>query len=152
MTDELFEQLRSGIGTQLASISADISDATSKEGGKSTKSSSDLDDSSTKYLFINELNCQHTGTVHLSPKILHKESKLPPEVLNLLTDLYVQSAGKTNSCEVIVKTLNDYWVVKRTSNWRHSFLIFNKSSTLLEISDEANKLFDQSLRDVCNRV
>lgn len=152
LTQEFFGELHSNIGSQLSSISSDLSDLTNKESGKSTKSSTDLDDNVIKYLFLNELNCQHTGTVHLNPKILRNESKLPLDVQNLLTDLYLQDERTTNSCEVIVKTLNDYWVVKRTSNWRHSFLIFNKSSTLLEISDEANKLFEQCLNDVYNCV
>lgn len=152
LTLEFLEELRGDIGPQLTSISTDLSDINNKETGKTSKSSSDLDEHVIKYLFLNELNCNHTGTVHINPKLLHKETKLPTEVLNLLTDLYLQNAGTTNSCEVIVKTLNDYWIVKRTNNWRHSFLIFNKSSTLLEISDEANKLFDQTLNDVFNRV
>lgn len=68
--------------------------------------------------------------------------------MNLLNDLYVRDANKTNSNEVIVKTLTDYWIVKRTSNWRHAYIVFNKSSTLLEISDEASNIFDQRANDV----
>lgn len=68
--------------------------------------------------------------------------------MNLLNDLYVRDAHKSNSSEVIVKTLNDYWIVKRTANWRHAFIVFNKSSTLLEVSEEANSLFEQQIGNV----
>lgn len=72
--------------------------------------------------------------------------------MNLLCDLYVQDANLSNAGEVIMKTLNDYWIVKRSTNWRHSFIIFNKNATLLDISDEANKVFDVHLSDVFNHV
>lgn len=68
--------------------------------------------------------------------------------MNVLNDLYVRDVHKTHSNEVIVKTMNDYWLVKRTSNWRHAFIVFNKSSTLLEVADEAGTLFDQQINDV----
>lgn len=106
----------------------------------------------TKYLFFNELNCQHNGTVHLNQKLYNKQRSIPREIMNLLCDLYVQDMNAPNAGEVIMKTFNDYWIVKRSTNWRHSFIIFNKNSTLLDISDEANKLFDVHLSDVFNHV
>lgn len=72
--------------------------------------------------------------------------------MNLINDLYVQDAKKVSSGEVIVKTMNDYWIVKRASNWRHLFIVFNKASTLLEVADEANKFFEQNCNNVAMMV
>lgn len=72
--------------------------------------------------------------------------------MNLLNDLYVHDAATSNSCEIIVKTLSDYWICKRSTNWRNSFVIFNKNATLLDIAEEANKIFDTHLNDVFSHI
>lgn len=165
LTEEFYEELHAFIGPQLTNIASDIAENLAMEAGTSgiksllctsppsssmTTSTSSADDAAqtTKYLFFNELSCQHSGTIHLNQKLYKKKSSVPRDVMNLLNDLYVQDAESLNYCEVVVKTLSDYWIVKRSTNWRHSFIIFNKSATLLDIADEANKLFDSHLNDV----
>lgn len=147
------------IGPQLTNIASDIAESLTKDtpsGNKSlictsstqtTASNEDEQMQSTKYLFFNELNFQHNGTVHLNQKLYKKKRSIPREIMNLLNDLYVKDANTnaSNSCEIIVKTMSDYWIVKRTTNWRHSFVIFNKNATLLDIAEEAKKIFDTHL-------
>lgn len=169
MTEEFYDELHTFIGPQLTSIASDIGEQFTGDSRSSSKttlctSSTSIntlsgsgvaagsDEPTTKYLFFNELNCQHNGTVHINHKLLKKKNNVPQDIMNLLTDLYAQDVNKSNSCEVIVKTLNDFWIVKRSTNWRHSFVVFNKSTTLLEVADEANKIYDQHLSDVFNRV
>lgn len=162
MTEEFYDELHTFIGPQLTSIASDIGEQFTKDYRSNSKtilgtSSTSIntlssDEPATKYLFINELNCQHNGSVHVNHKLLRKKNNVPQDVMNLLSDLYVQDANETNACEVIVKTLNDYWIVKRSTNRRHSFIVFNKSTTLLEVAEEANKIYDQQLNDVFNRV
>lgn len=171
LTEEFYDELHTFIGPQLTSIASDIGEQFTKDSRNNSKSllcssstsintlggvgsggGAGTEEPATKYLFFNELNCQHNGTVHVNHKLLKKKNNVPQDIMNLLTDLYAQDANKSNSCEVIVKTLNDYWIVKRSSNWRHSFIVFNKSTTLLEVADEASKIYDQHLSDVFNRV
>lgn len=162
LTEEFYDELHTFIGPQLTSIASDIGELFTKDSRNNSKSllctsSTSIntlvgDEPATRYLFFNELNCQHNGTVHVNHKLLKKKNNVPQDIMNLLTDLYVQDANTSNSCEVIVKTLNDFWIVKRSTNWRHSFIVFNKSTTLLEVADEANKVYDQHLNDVFNRV
>lgn len=162
LTEEFYDELHTFIGPQLTSIASDLGEQFTKDSRNNSKtmlctSSTSIntlggDEPSTKYLFFNELNCQHNGTVHINHKLLKKKNNVPQDIMNLLTDLYVQDTNQSNSCEVIVKTLNDYWIVKRSTNWRHSFIVFNKSTTLLEVADEASKIYDQHLNDVFNRV
>lgn len=151
------------IGPQLTNIASDIGESLTKEpatGNKSiicTSSSStsvNSDDSTptTKYLFFNELNCQHNGTVHLNQKPYMKKRSIPRDVMNLLHDLYIQDTHLSSPCEIVMKTLSDYWIVRRSTNWRHSFIVFNKNATLLEIAEEANKIFESHLSDVFNHV
>lgn len=166
LTNEFYEELHSFIGPQLTNIASDIAENLTKETGKSsslictsTSSSStgpanadEATTQTTKYLFFNELNFQHNGSVHLNQKLYKKKRTIPREIMNLLNDLYVQDANTSNSSEIIVKTLSDYWIVKRSTNWRHSFVVFNKNATLLDIAEEANKIFDTHLNDVFSHV
>lgn len=152
------------IGPQLTNIASDIAENLTKEivtGTKSlictassatTNSNPDESTQTTKYLFFNELNFQHNGTVHLNQKLYKKKRTIPREIMNLLNDLYVHDAATSNSCEIIVKTLSDYWICKRSTNWRNSFVIFNKNATLLDIAEEANKIFDTHLNDVFSHI
>lgn len=165
LTSEFYEELHMFIGPQLTNIASDIAESLTKEtvgGNKSlictsspataTNSNADEQSPATKYLFFNELNFQHNGTVHLNQKLYNKKRSIPRDIMNLLNDLYVNDADASNSCEIIVKTLSDYWIVKRITNWRHSFVIFNKNATLLDIAEEAKKIFDTHLNDVFSHV
>lgn len=152
LNEEFYDELHIFIGPQLTNIASDIGEQFIKEQSSSNASGQSDDSANVKYLFFNELNCQHSGTIHLSQKLLKKKSNIPRDVMNLLNDLYIQDALKLSSGEVIVKTMNDYWIVKRASNWRHSFVVFNKASTLLEIADEASKFFEQNTNNVTMSV
>lgn len=145
ITEEFCDNLHTFIGPTLTNIASAIYEQMSAD---TTSYKNDDKQINAKYLFLNESNCQHTGTVHLNQKQLKKKSSIPREVMNLLNDLYVRDANTVHSNEVVVKTLNDYWIVKRTANWRHAFIIFNKNSTLLEVSDEANNMLEQNVNDV----
>lgn len=168
LTSEFYEELHTFIGPQLTNIASDIAENLTKEtvtGNRSlictssstastANSNSDESTPATKYLFFNELNFQHNGTVHINQKLYKKKRSIPRDIMNLLNDLYMQDANVSNSssCEIIVKTLSDYWIVKRSTNWRHSFVIFNKNATLLDIAEEANKIFDTHMNDVFSHV
>lgn len=168
LSSEFYEELHRFVGPQLTNIASDIAEHLIKEsstGSKSTlictsltgtnaNSSSDDATQQTKYLFFNELNFRHNGTVHINQKLYKKKRTIPRDIMNLLNDLYVQDTNisSSSSCEVIVKTLNDYWIVKRSTNWRHSFVIFNKNGTLLDIAEEANKIIDAHLNDVFSHI
>lgn len=165
LTTDFFEELHTFIGPQLTNIASDIAENLTKEppsGNKSLictssstlpiNSNSDDSTSTIKYLFFNELNFQHNGSIHLNQKLYKKKRSIPREIMNLLNDLYVHDLNTSNSSEIIVKTLSDYWIVKRSTNFRHSFVVFNKNGTLLDIAEEANKICDTYLSDVFSHV
>lgn len=73
--------------------------------------------------------------------------------MNLLADLFNEATVADASIdpvaeETVVKTLNDYWIVRRSSNWRHFFVVVNKSSTLLSVTEEARAIFDEHAKKV----
>jgi Intu longin-like domain 3 len=75
-------------------------------------------------------------------------------VMNLLCDLYESSSDDDNNAlissekERIIKTYNDYWIFAKTYNSRSIYLILHKSSTLIDIADEAQRLLSEIVKNV----
>lgn len=158
LTDDTYHELHTFIGPQLATIGAAIADSKAvAEQQQQQQASGDTGDVSggpagPRYLFFNELTLRHTGTLHLNGGRPPKASAVPAEVMNLLADLYDDdeldddmTSGRTGGCaaETVLKTLNDYWIVRRSSSWCHGFVVVNKSSTLMSVTEEARAFFDE---------
>ena len=102
------------------------------------------------FLFFNEYSLKHRGTLHLNTKSTKQPSPIPLDVMNLIVDVYKENDTMVSAAteETILKTLNDYWIVRRCSNGRHFFVVIHRSSTLLEVAEEAKRLFDEHANGV----
>lgn len=138
--ENFYEELSILMGTQMTGISSELNDfqeALAKE--------KDTHEPTYKYLFVNELTLKHEGTIKFKG---NDPKSVPPEVMNLLTDIY-QDRANASSEEVTVKTHNDFWLVRKTSNYRHYFLVINKSSsTLIDVTEEAKRITDSHIRSI----
>uniref|UniRef100_A0A182J4K2 CCZ1/INTU/HSP4 first Longin domain-containing protein n=1 Tax=Anopheles atroparvus TaxID=41427 RepID=A0A182J4K2_ANOAO len=152
----LYLELNAVVNPQLTSISSDISQhlQTSGETNYSFGCSGSKEDSATapKFIYFNEMNLQHRGTVRLGPQQYQSMagSGLPNDVMNLIVDLLddVRSNRSNVMDETIVKTHDDYWIVKRSCNSRHVFIILNKSSTLIDVTEDTKKILDQNIKGI----
>lgn len=133
------------IGQQLTIIIDEILKYQQSELSPST----DKTESGPKFIFFNELSFKHTESLRLNLK-QGRPKNVPVEVMNLITDLYEADIRNKRPCdkESIVKTLDDYWIVCRKSNYRHFFVVIHKSSTMLEITEEAKRLYSMHAQDV----
>lgn len=84
-----------------------------------------------------------------------RKTELSSSVMNLLYDLHAKEeengdngALVTSEKEMIIKTFNDYWLVNRTFNSRSLYLILHKSSTLIDIAEESQKLISEIVKNV----
>lgn len=75
--------------------------------------------------------------------------------MNLLCDLYAKEEERhdkyaflSSEKETIIKTYNDYWIVSRTYNNRSLYLILHKSSTLIDIAEESQRLLTEIAKSV----
>lgn len=122
---------------QLAKISSDIGSIYLKSSPKPT---TNLEFENPRFLFINDLTKQHRGTID-------KQSEIPLSVSNTIAELFDDS-NTDKYCQVMVKSTNDYWVVKKRSNHRQLIVIIHSNkSTLIDISNEVNKLFSQAVKN-----
>ncbi|KAH8395341.1 hypothetical protein KR222_010172 [Zaprionus bogoriensis] len=149
---EFYEELQAYMGPQLLSLARDIAAEVSKLHVPATQ-----DDSSPKYLFINEQSLKHHTNIYRHAKTAQKS--IPRNVMNIIADLANPidesnagagaGAGAAAATEELqVKTTNDFWVVKRRCNWRQYYVILCKSkATLLDVTQEAKRIFEQELTD-----
>ncbi|XP_058066803.1 vacuolar fusion protein CCZ1 homolog [Anopheles bellator] len=154
----LYHELNAVVNPQLTSISSDIgahlqSAGESSHGFSCSGSNKEDPASAPKFIYFNELNLQHRGTVPLGPAQYQTVAgtSLPNDVMNLIVDLLDDVRGNATNVadETIVKTHDDYWIVKRSvSNERHVFIILNKSSTLIDVTEETKKILDQNVKGV----
>ncbi|EDW57086.2 vacuolar fusion protein CCZ1 homolog isoform X2 [Drosophila virilis] len=144
---EFYEELHTYMGPQLSCLARDIAAEVSKLSVGSAAQESTSNDSSPKYLFINEQSLQHHTNIYRSAKTPQKS--IPRNVMSIIADLanpIEQGAAATE--ELQVKTTNDFWVVKRRCNWRQYYVILGKSkATLLDVTQEAKRIFEQELTD-----
>lgn len=136
---DICQELHSFIGPQLSNIASEMCEefnhVTSEMAAQNDEKAG-----SPKYLYLNDLSLKYSGNLHL-------DKNCQPNVMNIISDIY-RDYRSDGVLETTVKTLNDYWIVKQTTNWRHFFVIINKNLTLLEVSEEARKIIDQHVKDV----
>lgn len=146
---DLYDDLHAYMAPQLTSLARDISSELTKEavGAAGQDNSSGNSETAPKYLFINEQSLQHHTNFQR-----HLPQGLPRNVLSIIADL-ANGSGKAEmesapAEEVQVKTTNDYWIVKRRCNYRQYYVILcNSKATLLDVTQEARRIFEQELTD-----
>lgn len=92
-----------------------------------------------KFLYLNECNLRHEGTLGSS------EDSPSRDLINILMDQYEDRDEKNISAETIVKSMKDYWVVTKRSNSRVLFVLINRYATLLEIAGNVVYISDCTL-------
>ncbi|XP_052847524.1 vacuolar fusion protein CCZ1 homolog [Drosophila gunungcola] len=145
---ELYDELHAYMAPQLTSLARDITSELTKEavGATGQEISSGNSENAPKYLFINEQSLQHHTNLQR-----HLAQGLPRNVLSIIADLANPSGREQEMApaeELQVKTTNDYWIVKRRCNYRQYYVILcNSKATLLDVTQEARRIFEQELTD-----
>ncbi|XP_017018383.1 vacuolar fusion protein CCZ1 homolog [Drosophila kikkawai] len=147
---ELYDELNLYLSGQLTSLARDIASELNKEAVGSADSNTNDSETAAKYLFINEQSLQH----HTNMQRHLPQGGIPRNVLSIIADL-ANSSGKSENLEdsapaeeLQVKTTNDYWIVKRRCNFRQYYVILcNSKFTLLDVTQEARRIFEQELTD-----
>ncbi|XP_063700719.1 vacuolar fusion protein CCZ1 homolog isoform X2 [Culicoides brevitarsis] len=97
-----------------------------------------------KHIFLNELTYKHESSLS---NLLKDSTIIPLDITNILADMFEYESE--SSVELVVKTHNDFWIIQKTTNCRHYFLVTCKStSTLIEITEEATHLMKNHIRNI----
>lgn len=154
LNDEFSSEIKYSIGPQLSLISKEISDNClqfSKIPPEEVVHE--------KYIFFNnKTNKFHASFYETDSVVSHREGRkkqLSSSVMNLLCDVYAKEEEERNKGtlistekETIIKTFNDYWLCCKSYNNRSLYLVIHKSSTLIDIAEEAQRLLSEIVKNV----
>lgn len=121
----------------------------------SSKAATD-DASQEKYIYFNHKNQRfHACFYDNDSATSHREGRktqISTSVMNLLCDLYAKEEDEgeliSSEKETIIKTFNDYWLCCKSYNNRSLYLILHKSSTLIDIAEESQRLLSEIVKNV----
>lgn len=159
LNDEFVNEIKQSIGPQIALISKEISD--NFHHYQHTVTTRGDDSLQEKYIYFNHRNYRFHACFSdsnenpLSNRDGRRNIQLSTSVMNLLCDLYAQEVEEDNVSminterESIIKSFNDYWIVRRFYNYRSFYLIIHKTSTtLIDVAEESSRLMDQIVKNV----
>lgn len=133
MTLQLFKDLDEFISPNLTPVVADIAEYCAKQ---VLTPSSNQNELSPKFIYFNNLNLAYKSTVHLDNKqtgnlCCNKDS------VKIIADMNRRKSWLSPVGESIVKTMNDYWIVGKFSNFREIYIALQqKNASLIEIHGE----------------
>lgn len=161
LSDEFANEIKYSIGPQLGMISKEISENSQQFAKQNLPAKTPQTDEANqeKFIYFNHKNNRfHACLYDNENAVSHREGKktqISSSVMNLLCDLYAKEEEDVNQValinyekETIIKTFNDYWICSRTYNNRSLYLILHKSSTLIDIAEESQKLLSEIVKNV----
>jgi hypothetical protein len=153
--DEFCNEIRYSIGPQLNLISKEISDNFLHFQQKSNE-----DSIQEKYIYFNHRNYRFHACFYennenaISNREGKRNTQLSTSIMNILCDLYAQESEEDDTLlvnserETIIKTYNDFWIVRKFYNYRSFYLILHKNSTLIDIAEESQRLLSDIIKNV----
>lgn len=161
--DEFSNEIKYSIGPQLVVMSKDIQESLQLQqqnthGSTAKSQGNECDALQEKYIYFNHKNFRFHACLYDSSASGQRENKkahISSSVMNLLCDLYTKDMEETDENalinsekEMIIKTYNDYWICSRNYNNRSLYLIFHKSSTLIDIAEDSQRLMSDIVKNV----
>lgn len=142
---DLFKRLDIFLGPHLTKLVTEVAEHCSRQAASSSTNSVDPNP---KFVYFNKLNLAQKSTVHLDNRRSGNVA-VTPEVLHLLADINADKTRMSTTGEIILKTMNDYWVVGKVSNLREFYVVIHqKNANLIEINDEVKRLSDSHLHNI----
>lgn len=127
------------------------------QGSNSKSQINENDPLQEKYIYFNHKNFRFHACIYdgASCQKDSRKTQIPSSVMNLLCDLYskdiedsAENAMINSEKEMIIKTYNDYWICSKHYNNRSLYLIFHKSSTLIDIAEDSQRLLSEIVKNV----
>lgn len=163
MNEEFTSEIKGSIAPQLGLISKEISAnfLHFQQQNASVKCQQSEEPTAEKYIYFNHKNHRFHAALYdddatalATSNQEGRKTQLSSSVMNLLCDLYAKDVEDDDESlmssekETIIKTFNDYWLCSKTFNNRSIYMILQKSSTLIDIALESEKLISEIVKNV----
>ncbi|XP_076043499.1 vacuolar fusion protein CCZ1 isoform X2 [Oratosquilla oratoria] len=139
LQESLFEKIDRILQSKISSLASDIQEQLSKKtsGNSSSSLSLSTDSASSapfRYVYHNRMNLATKTTAH------GPSSTIPPAVFKMMVDMN-QEMRRCGGTEMVVKTLQDHWIVGRSCDGREFFVVVNhRNANIVEVTDEVNRM------------
>ncbi|KAL3275991.1 hypothetical protein HHI36_020722 [Cryptolaemus montrouzieri] len=144
LTLDFFKDFDNYINSKLTSLVSEIAEYCSKQ----VSTPSNVVENAPKFIYFNKFNMAYKSTVHLDNKQSGNVA-ISSEQLKIIADLNSHTPTISESTETMVKTLNDYWVVAKTSNYREFYVVEQlKNAHLIDISKDIKSLCESELKGI----
>lgn len=139
---DVFRDLDAFMGPQLTTVVSSIAEYCSQQSSSTVNS---FDSTNPKFIYFNKLNLAYKSTVHLDNRQSGNVA-VSQEVLKIMADMNSNRQGVTYTGETIVKTMNDYWVIRKLSNLREFYIaIQQKNASLGDISGKLHETIGHNI-------
>ncbi|XP_060526043.1 vacuolar fusion protein CCZ1 homolog isoform X2 [Cylas formicarius] len=144
LTLDMFKEVNDFMVFKLVEVVTDIAEFCSKR----SVVPSNHPETTPRFIYFDKTNKAYRSTVHLDNK---RSGNIccNIESLRIIADMNENKHLLGPVGESIVKTMNEFWVVSKTSNSREFYVVLQqKNASLIEISEEVKKLCDSELKGI----
>lgn len=127
------------MGPELLPVVSGIGEYCTQQSNNSTNSP---DNNTPKFIYFNQLNLAYKSTVHLDNRQAGNIC-VSQEALKLMVDMHSNKLGMSATGETIVKTMNDYWIVRKLSNMREFYIVIHQKNA--NLGDINGKIYIKSV-------
>ncbi|KPI95570.1 Vacuolar fusion protein CCZ1-like [Papilio xuthus] len=140
---ETLKSLDAFIGPQLYSIASTIS----KQCTLHALQNAQLANTENKFLYFNRINLAFKSSVPINS--LSPSAAIKPEVLNIIAGIHSDRKSLGNYGEIIIKTLDEYWITGKSSNEREFYVIIQKkNANVIEIAEEVKQVCEAQMKGI----
>lgn len=131
LTLDLFRELDEFITPNLIPVVSDIAEYCAKQILTPTSNQNEI---APKFIYFNKLNLAYKSTVHLDNK-QNGNIACNKDLLKIMINMNSNKKKMLPVGETVVKTINDYWVIGKFSNFREFYVVLQqKNASLIEVS------------------
>lgn len=131
LTIDIFIELNTFLSQNLTSVVSGIAEYCYK---LQLAAPTTMSETTPRFIYFNKFNLAYKSSVHLDNKQCGNIT-CTKDSLKLMADMNGRKSYLGNSGETIMKTMNDYWVVGKTSNCREFYVALQqKNASLIDIS------------------
>ncbi|XP_075220810.1 vacuolar fusion protein CCZ1 isoform X2 [Lycorma delicatula] len=134
LTMDIYRQFDEYLESRMNKIAKEVAEYNSRQTAASV-----INEGTSRFVYFNRMNLATKSTVHLDNR-KSGNITVTKDVLRILADINTEhwkmvEAGNP-TCETIIKTVNDYWIVGRLSNAREFYVITqHKNANIVEINE-----------------
>ncbi|XP_068633043.1 vacuolar fusion protein CCZ1 homolog [Battus philenor] len=140
---EMFKSLDAFIGPKLSSIASTISEQCTAHALQNAH----LANTDNKFLYFNRLNLAFKTSAPVNT--LTPSTAIKPEVLNIIAGIHSDKKSLGNYGEIIIKTLDEYWITGKSSNDREFYIVIQKkNANIIEIAEEVKQICEAQMKGI----